>query len=166
MSLNNFNYPVSWSDFTQRNARPSGENEDAYIFVRYGYSFQMQRNGNAVTIASADVNITISSSDCWVVTSQMTNYLLKHEQGHYDITALGAREFYNALMNLFAASPHALQNSITQLNERYQQKIKRANMRYDTKTRNSQDTQAQQTWDQGIAAEMQMPGGSIDNLPQ
>jgi predicted secreted Zn-dependent protease len=96
----------------------------------------------------------------------MTNTLLSHEQGHYDITALGARELYNALLQLTAPSGHELQTRASQLRQRIQQKINRTNTRYDTQTNHSQNAAAQHTWQQRIAAEKQKPDGSIDNLPQ
>src|SRR4051794_21539259 len=109
MPLNNFTYSVTWMDFTAQPSRPTGAQEDAYIKVRYNYTYQTGRNGNAITISSADVNITVVVSDSWVVSNQMTNDLLSHEQGHYDITALGARELYNALLQLSAPSGNVLQ---------------------------------------------------------
>ena len=166
MPLNNFNYSVTWTDFALQSSRPTGAHEDAHIQVHYDYTYQLKRNGNAVIINSADVNMNVVLPKSWVVSSQMTNDLLSHEQGHYDITALGARELYNALLQLSAASGNVLQTRAAQLNQRIQQKIDRVNIRYDTQTNHSQDTAAQQTWQQRIAAEKQKPDGSIDNLPQ
>ncbi len=166
MPLQNFNYSISWSDFTPQSSRPHGSDEDAFTKSIYHHNYNYERNGNAVTISSADVTISMVTSQCWVVSAQSTNDLLQHEQGHYDITALGAREFYNALLQLTAISVHALQTSIAHLHSRCQQKINSANRRYDTQTAHSQNTTVQQTWNRQITTEKQNPAGGIDNLPQ
>jgi hypothetical protein len=166
MSLNNFTYSVNWGDFSPVSARPAGHDEDAAIEVKYGYSYNMDRNKNAVVISSADVDITMVPGDCWVVDSKKTNDLLKHEQGHYDITALGAREFYNNLIKLSAKSIADLKTSAANLNAKFQRKINAANKRYDDQADHGAKGNVQKTWDQAIAAEMQKPNGSIDNLPQ
>ena len=120
MALSKFTYSLSWSDFTSLSARPHGENEDAQIHPDISFSnFQLARKGRAATISGVDVNISLVSNDCWVVRAQMTHDLLTHEQGHYDIIALTAREFYNSLLNFTAKSTRALETSITEAYERY-----------------------------------------------
>jgi Bacterial protein of unknown function (DUF922) len=161
-----FSYPVSWSDFIQKSSRPAGETEDAQIHPEMGFSnFQLKAVGRGVGIKDVDININLVTNDCWVVTSQMTNGLLQHEQGHYDIIAISAREFYNVLLGLSAASTHALQTKVTELRTRFQQKATTVDKRYDTQTDHSRKTQQQQQWDKAIAAEKQKSNGSISNLP-
>lgn len=166
MPLNNFDYAISWPDFTSQPSKPHGEDEDAFTKASYRHSYNYTRNGNAVTVTDATVDITMVTPQCWVVTGQATNDLLQHEQGHFDITALGAREFYNTLLNVTALSVRELQTKISAAHTRYQRKIDRANIRYDSQTDHSQNTQVQQQWNQQIANEKQKPDGSIDNLPQ
>lgn len=166
MSLSNFNYSISWSDFTPQPSRPHGADEDAFTKVRFHHSYNYARNGNVVTVTDATVDITMVTQQCWVVSGKTTNDLLQHEQGHFDITALGAKQFYNALLSITARSIRDMETSISQAHEKYQQKIDRANIRYDSQTNHSQNVKLQQQWDQSIAAEKQSPTGSIDNLPQ
>ena len=165
MPLNGFNNSISWSQFSQVQQRLNGQ-EDAFIRVVYRYTYQTGRNRNAVTVSEADVNIDILSSESWVVDTQMTDYLLRHEQGHYDITSLGARSFYNALLNETASSINALATSIRRLNTRHQQTINSANNRYDSQTQHSRDTNAQQRWNQAISAALLNVNGSVNSLPQ
>ena len=165
MALSGLNHTVRWSEFTQKRSRPAGEEEDAYIEVRYGYSYSSQRNGNAIRISGAVVTIAMRTRNSWSVTSQQTTDLLAHEQGHYDITAIGAREFYNELLTLSAASDTDLKQAASDLNNRYQQQINTANSNYDTQTNHSQNTQQQQQWIRSIATEKQKQDGSLNNLP-
>lgn len=166
MSLNNFDNSISWSDFTPQSSRPHGENEDAFTKAMFRHNYNYTRNGNAIAVTDATVDITMVTAQSWVVSGQTTTDLLQHEQGHYDITALGAREFYNALIQLTARSVRELQTKISTAHSKYQHKINRANIRYDNQTNHSQNVQVQQQWDQSIATEKQNTNGSIDNLPQ
>lgn len=165
MALDGFDYNVSWSDFNHLPTRPQSVDEDAETHSKFPHSYQFGRNKNAVIVTGADVNISMISSLCWVVSSRKSDLLLNHEQGHYDITALGAREFYNKLLALKAQNENKMERSIKELNARLQQKINTINIRYDTQTDHSQNAGVQQAWDKQIAAEKQKPDGSLDNLP-
>ena len=94
MSLQNFNHLISWSDFISRTSRPANVSEDAQIHpeIRPG-KIKLASKGKAVTIAEVDISIGLVKSDCWVVESKKSDYLLNHEQKQYDIVAISAREF-------------------------------------------------------------------------
>jgi hypothetical protein len=166
MSLNNFNSLISWSDFTQVPARPPNVNEDAEIHVNFPQHYDYSIGRNGATITNLTVDIEMASPECWVVSGQTSNMdLLKHEQGHYDITALGAREFHDGLTGMTAANENALNARITRLRNNIQQKINRANANYDTRTNHSRNTEVQQTWNRRIDAAKQNPGGTVNDLP-
>ena len=118
-----------------------------------------------MTIAEVDISIGLVKSDCWVVESKKSDYLLNHEQKHYDIVAISAREFYNALLKMSASSTHELQTMVTNLQENVQKRVAEVDARYDDQTKHSLDKTIQDSWDKKIAAEKQKPDGSIDNLP-
>jgi hypothetical protein len=164
MSVNNFNYAVSWSDFAQVSSRPPLEDEDAHIHTRMRLNYQMGGRGRATIISSADIDVLIVSDDSWVVTSQMNAALLKHEQGHYDIQAIIAREFYNKVMALTAPSDNAMQTKIRQLETNLQRTTDRMNERYDTATSHSINTAVQQAWDQKFDTVKQNPNGTANDL--
>ena len=165
MALNNFDPLIGWPEFTTVPSRPSGVDEDAEIHVNSAVAYRTRGRGNAVSIMEAPVNIITVIADSWVVSGKKTDDLLKHEQGHYDITALGTREFYNQLLNLTAESTHALGVKITALKERFQQMIDSCNIRYDTQTNHGLITSMQQTWNQRIATAKANPAGTINDLP-
>ncbi len=168
MPVNNFNYQLSstWSDFNPRSSRPTGVNEDAQIHPEMSFSaFQPGRKGNAIIIADVTIDIAVVPDDTWVVTSQQSPDLLKHEQGHYDILAICAREIYNAILALSGRSTNDLQTKINSTKERIGRKVTQIDVRYDTRTNHSQNTTEQQTWDQRIATVKQNPNGTLDDLP-
>lgn len=165
MALNNFDHLVGWPEFTSVPSRPAGVQEDAEIKVNSAVGYRTRRRGNAISIVDATVNIVTVTAESWVVSDKKTDPLLKHEQGHYDVTALGTREFYNELLTLAADSPHALGVKIAALKEQYQQKIDACNIRYDTQTNHSLNTAVQDTWNRQIATAKANPAGVINDLP-
>ena len=167
MPVNGFSYAIAWSDFTTLTARPYGVTEDAQIHPEIGPGkIKLGRKGRSVSISAVDIDITLVAQDCWVLSSQNNNSdLLSHEQGHYDIIAICAREMYNSFIKLFAASVHELQTQATKVQETFQRKVAKVDELYDTQTDHSRNKTNQQTWNHKIAAEKQKPDGSIDNLP-
>ena len=68
MPLNNFDYSISWSDFTPQASRPHGEEADAFTKVHVQLNYNYARNGNAVAVTEAIVSIKMLTRQCWVVT--------------------------------------------------------------------------------------------------
>lgn len=165
MSLNNFNYNVSWSDFNQISARPPNEREDANIHTRMSLRFQMGGSGRTTIITSADVDVLMVTPDCWVVNSQMNDVILRHEQGHFDLQAIVAREFYAKVMALTAASDSAMRRKIRQLQTSLERITAQVNERYDTATNHSVNVSVQQSWEQRIEATKLNSNGTIMDLP-
>lgn len=165
MSLNNFDDIISWSQFSQLPSRPAGEDEDAHIHTAMKLNYDLGGKGKATIVSSATLDILVTP-DCWVVSSEMKKDLLKHEQGHYDIQALVAREFYDKLLALSASSDADLKKKIRQLEAKFQQVTNSVNKRYDSQTDHSEITSVQQTWDKKLDAAKKNPNGTTDHLPQ
>ena len=168
MPLNNFNKTLSWSDFNQQPGQPGGANEFAQIHPDMAPSnFVLARVKNAITVTDVTIDLSLIADDCWVVASRMNNDLLKHEQGHYDILAISARELYNALVGLSATTTDALQRKATKLQEKFAQQATQVDARYDSENQTNHGINAtiQQTWDQRIAAAKASPGGKLADLP-
>src|SRR4030095_5887454 len=102
MPPTNVKYSVSWSDFNHIPARPANAKEDAKIKIHYPYSYDNSRDKNSAKATSVTMNIEAVTNACGVVSADTTDELLKHEQGHYDITAIGARELYDKISGLSA----------------------------------------------------------------
>ncbi|MBL0057154.1 MAG: DUF922 domain-containing protein [Chitinophagaceae bacterium] len=166
MALNNFNYQLTWSDFRSVSIAPDFADEYAQIHPDLTFTnFQLTRNRRALNITSVDVTIRLIPEDCWAVSAHQNADLLKHEQGHYDILAISAREFYNRLMSLSAANSDALQVRVNALFQQFQQTANDVDDRYDTLTNHSINVSVQQTWDQRIAAVKANPRGTLRDLP-
>jgi hypothetical protein len=167
MPVDGFDYTISWAKFTKVTTAPNGSDADGYTEAVYqSNNIQPVRGkGKTVVVKTADITISLDSGQSWVVETKITNDLLTHEQGHYDITALGARELYARLLKLKAADVKSLSDKVNELSEALQNKIDNTNHRYDEQTDHSKVKASQEKWNKAIATEKQKADGSLDNLP-
>lgn len=170
MSLTNFNKILTWNDFNKLSVRPPGKSEDAVISATWRIDAdQLARKGNAIILEKYTVEIYLVADNCTVLTGSVTGpksaELLKHEQGHFDIIALGAREFNNKVSKLSASTEIELTKKIDELNKTISDKTNVVDERYDTVTNHSMNTSVQQTWDQKIDAAKKNPKGTVEDLP-
>lgn len=167
MAINGFDTQISWTGFTKVASRPSGSDGDAYTYAVFSSNnIQPTRGeGKSIVVKSADISIVLNKSQSWSVDSKQSDELLKHEQGHYDITTLGAREVYNSLFKLKEKNVKSLGDSIQALTNRVQKKIDDANKRYDEQTDHSRKRSEQEKWNKAITIEKQKADGTLDNLP-
>jgi hypothetical protein len=133
--------------------------------------------GTYMTYAGPDTNgnftISFSSSKAsswvydWVFdpakfhrTATAVTQLLEHEQGHYDISALVAREFLSEAQGLSASQALALWNNIRARNHSLQV------FRYDTTTKHGVDPITQARWSAEIASLKGSQTGTFTALEQ
>lgn len=84
----------------------------------------------------------------WVKEGSRNDHLLAHEQLHFDITELHAREFRKALKH-YQVNENVKKdlNRLYKKNEQARRKMQRD---FDAETRHSQDKQAQERWQETI----------------
>ena len=92
MAITGFRHAVTWRQFRPVRARPGRAAEDAFIKAKKNVSYDYAGSGRSYRVTAVRARIWVQSSECWVVEGTETAYLLRHEQGHFDITALGMRE--------------------------------------------------------------------------
>ena len=166
MPLQNFARTLTWPDFTPQSGELMLGNEWAQIHPDITFSdFQLGRVRNGVAITDVTVNIRLIAEDCWVIDSHRNAALLRHEQVHYDIIAISARQFYNALVGLSARNTDALQRRVTQLHTRLAEQARVVDERYDTLTNHGINTSVQQAWETSVAAAKTNAHGTLANLP-
>ncbi|MGB5984974.1 MAG: DUF922 domain-containing protein [Desulfobacterales bacterium] len=168
MAMSGFNHNVEWSEFRPVNQRPAGINEDAQISIRtQTFNFQTrQPRGENCRVTGANVSIVVNRGASWVVRGYESASLLQHEQGHYDITALGTRDLYNRVLALTAARCPDINAQSQSLQRQIQTQITQTNRRYDTQTNHGNNASAQSRWNTSIRSAMQSPSGTLANLPQ
>ncbi|MEO6917314.1 MAG: DUF922 domain-containing protein [Chitinophagaceae bacterium] len=167
MPVTGFTTEITWSKFKKLKTRPANSDADGYTVARSQTRYSFARGeGGAIVIKTMNIAISMDTTQSWVVESKMTDELLQHEQGHFDITALGVREINLGALRLKEKTTRELEESIKDLNDTLQGKIDATNIRYDEQTKHSQAKTQQEKWDKAIAAEKRKAEGSVDNLPK
>jgi predicted secreted Zn-dependent protease len=164
MAVTGFDHRVTWEDFTERDSRPAGETEDAFCKARFRESWGFASDGRNATINSVNVSIAMDSRESWVVTSAESDELLRHEQGHFDITALGARDVHRQLDGMSRRTERELRAAVAELKRNTQREIDRLNELYDDQTGHGSNRSAQVRWNNRILSATNDPNGTLASI--
>lgn len=160
--LVNLRYTMSWRDFNpvEFPVPEPGQKVDtaqtAANGVPSGIMLDSAGSGQCKIRDSIVVTIVLDKSQCWVAKWIFTqkdkayrDNLLKHEQGHYDITALVGRDLFNALValrsNTYSSSADAKSDMDAQV-QKFGGMAQPISDRYDTDTANGTDAAQQAAW--------------------
>ena len=159
-SLLGADYTVQWSDFAVRTTPPAGdEGFDARIFTHAartgGTVISMSSVASFFTIRD-DLTLRVSvAPTSWRLSSASSRtgkeqvWLIKHEQGHYDIHALLARDFYwrvRGMMGVPFTSTADIAGTVQDHAEATIGNLDQLNQDYDNDTKNSRDGEEQWSW--------------------
>ncbi len=164
---------ISWQGNFTRVQNSLQGNADAYTSVdfrpTYRYSSRPDRSGKH-RLTNVRVTVDINRNRSWYVSGRDTTLLLRHEQGHYSITFLVARnlcrrllelEWDSAVLTAIGESSPAqittrLRTDANQLSRTAQSESTRLNRLYDDPVRGAKNADgsinqaAQIRWDQMI----------------
>lgn len=146
----NENYPLSWSDFK---AKPD-QNTSAAALTASGISFgfSIGKTGNRITKFTTEVECFFYPYESWFKPQTGDDYILKHEQVHFDITELHARKFRQQISQLKPS-----QNLKAKLNSMYKaisQASRRMQTAYDDETNHSINKERQAYWEKYVEIEL------------
>ena len=166
VSITGYSLTLRWSDFTGH--VPAHARADAYTATRYDIrtNFTVRVHGGHQSdfrLSTVSIRVTLDRARMWSRPSARTTQLLKHEQGHYDITALLMRDLntdLTALMQAGHAYPtqHALTQAIANLQQPAVALVNRlqstatADGVYDRRTQHGTVAAAQQRWDAALGS--------------
>lgn len=118
MTISGHTSTLAWTDFL--GAVPAQAHHLAFTSTSFNvqtpFVFRMA-NGQQLDfrLSSVSITVTLNRTQSWAQTTGRTATLLRHEQGHYDITALLMRDLDNALAPLLQqtfATQQALQQAV------------------------------------------------------
>lgn len=157
---------ISWDEFKALSTRPAGEKEDAQIDTQTAQPDRVvvARDQGRFRLGNFEVALKVVRNNSWVVTSQKSDALLSHEQGHFDITGLVARDLVKALGALRVSTTDELQREVSRLYEAYRTWGQQLSDEYDEKTNHGRDATVQSDWESRIRTCIQQ-GTSLGTPP-
>jgi hypothetical protein len=144
---------IGWADFTEVAVAPDNAHEAAQIDSRaiQPTNVSVERSNGTVRVTAYTVTLSVFRDNSWVVASQKSGALLNHEQGHYDITGIVARDMVTQIGAARAASARELQEQIQAIIARSAALGERLTNLYDgdgpTGTRHGSHAANQTRWD-------------------
>lgn len=142
--------PLTWRDFDGKVKKESPFH--AETFWEISYKMATARFSGDTAITDAEIELSLGEKS-WVKKDKQTDYLLKHEQGHFDIAVICAREMMLIFKNTtfykkdYRAKSYAVYFDIMK-------KYRELEKQYDNETRHSMDEAQQQKWDEYISREL------------
>src|SRR5687767_2716301 len=123
---------ISWREFRDVDERPPGEDEDAQIHAEaiLDDDVSVCREEGRFRLGRFGVRLQVTEADTWAVRTAKTDALRAHEQGHYDITGLDARQLMHDLAALRADDTDELQRLVSERIERSRTEAQEMSDRY------------------------------------
>lgn len=98
---------LAWSGYTEEEKSKPGPTPNSVISAGTGLGYDLDyqeaygppKKGKVV-LKCKDVKVTITLGTCWVAKGAKSDALLNHEQGHFRIQELGAKELDAALAKI------------------------------------------------------------------
>jgi hypothetical protein len=155
---------LTWNNFLPVSSLPDSSGDDAQTATTMSPLTGIQPVSAQGRFSLPNLTLTVgldSTQTLVVSTAQKTADLLKHEQGHFDITVLTVRALAKELEQMKAGSTPALGQQVSAAVSKHQQRANMIEDKYDKETKNSRDQDAQKNWNQAIDAAMKGSGVTI-----
>ena len=150
---------VKWTQFRRVAKPPGGATTNAHIEGEYrnppGKRFQVAKEGKLFKLTKVNLVVKVIPGESWVVKGKEDRELLAHEQGHWDIPGLLAREYHKEIKKLRGTSVAQLQARFKKPEVRIAEKRDKLNKGtggYDTETDHGRKKAQQKRWSTLIAS--------------
>ena len=143
-------YRLSWQDFK---AKPE-DNSSAAALTASGISFEYSITQSAFRVVSfkTQVEACFYPEKSWYKPQLANQYILAHEQLHYDITELYTRKFREQLTLLRPSK--TLKKELDALQKAINKQLSDKQNAYDSETNYSRSPEVQQQWQTHINVEL------------
>lgn len=100
-----------------------------------------------------DVSAIFNCDSSWVKQVKGVEKLLRHEQGHFDLAEISARELRKAFseLNEFCGDLDEMKRKVNVFATYNRMKLNTEQSRYDAETRHGSDSKKQKRWEEKIA---------------
>jgi len=138
--------PLRWDDFRGKPHPRSNVSALTYSGIKYNF----EQNGNRLTMK---VVATFDPEHSWVNNDLATEYVLRHEQLHFDISELHARKLRAALKQISPTTSRP-NSDAEKLYDKFTKESRKYQDRYDAETGHSGNEINQAAWDKKITMEL------------
>ena len=174
MALSGFKYTISWTTDFDRVDKRKDPKLDAFTVARFTTGKNLMadvKSGDGLyrfQTDSIDIQIKMDNKKSWVFKDAESDSLLKHEQLHYNISALAGRDLERGLKKLSAASAKDLYDQAKSLLSSLQTLVNQINVEYDDNklsgSNHGNDTGNQTKWEMHINKLMNDPNGELKGI--
>jgi hypothetical protein len=142
---------LTWKDFK---ARPNS-NSDAVALTASGITFgySVKTSGRRIIDFSTSVEAHFYPNKSWYLKERADDYVLRHEQLHFDITELYVRKFRQQLERLVVNQN--IKEQMSQIHTAINAALDKTQKSYDTQTNHSINTKAQKYWEIFVEEELE-----------
>ena len=133
---------ITWEDFKGPVNDSVGSSAISVAFIKLDAKFKNEK------LKSYEVNCLFSKNESWY--RDTADYLLNHEQGHFDIAEIVARQLRQRLAEKIKMEENLNSYEIKTLYDEYVQKLSEMQTLYDEETLHSQRTKGQEFWNKEI----------------
>lgn len=167
MSLSGFNHTIHWSEFHIVDKCPLGAVKEAEVALLTNINWQTatQQSGDC-QVVGVKASIRVDHNKSWVLKGKKGIYLRHHEQGHYDIGAIGMREMYNKILVLIKSRCEDINQEAHRIQQEVQQLIESTRQRYHTQTKHGSNLNVQKAWEAQIQSVKLRDDGVLADLPK
>lgn len=141
---------LTWADFKGKPKKGTSAVALTASGITFGYSVQT-RGGN-ITSFEPRVYAHFYPEKSWVIKEGATDYILAHEQLHFDITELYVRKFREAISKLRVSN--SIKKQLEALHQQVNEKLNETQTLYDSQSNHSINKEAQKEWESFIAIEL------------
>jgi hypothetical protein len=176
MALHGFRHAVKWHEYTTVTVRPLGEFRAKSKTIapwRQTKKLKIYKNDKGIyrfNPSTVVVELTMDKKKSWVLAGAQTDELLQHEQGHYNIYALAAREFERGTLALGGLSEKDLKSLYSSLFKSIKELMYQVDADYDDQllwgTDGGEKESQQEMWNFHIDRQMNMAGGELVSIYQ
>ena len=137
---------LTWDDF--KGKPDPASNAAAITNAGIGFKMMFHSKDNLATL-NITVDCNFSKNDSWVKKGKKTDYILNHEQHHFDIAYIFAMKFIHDLQ-VAKYTMNDYNKTIDKIYEDTQRGLLTMQNDYDRETKNSQLTDQQELWNKKI----------------
>lgn len=174
MAMTGFAYSLTWNDFGSQVPRTADAGTFAFVKTNFsanaGWSFDVIEGARVYKVDSATAAVSVHRTGMWARATGRTAALLRHEQGHYDISALLVRQAEQEHTALIGTTYSSEQEVMTAINDvrtplfnliNQLQSSANGDGTYDVSTDHGLNASTQGQWNRAFAACRADPVGRL-----